>query len=328
MAKALPVLGIDIAKATYQVTLVLGSGRALQAQFANTPEGFVELTRWLKRHHAPRVHAGLEATGRYGEDLTLLLHDAGHRVSVLNPAQVRAYARSQLRRTKTDAVDAAVIADFVRTQTPEPWTPPAPELRELRALVRHRDALVQARVQEANRLEALPPAEAVIQLIEAHLAFLDDQLAQVEAQIRAHIDRHPDLRDQADLLRSIPGVGPTLSALLVALNLPRFADARAVSAHAGLSPAQRQSGTSVRGRAHLSKVGDARLRQALYLPALAALRFNPVIQALAERLRARGKAKLVIVGAAMHKLLVLAYGVLKSGRPFDPDFAQKAHVTP
>jgi len=314
-------LGIDIAKASYEVALLV-EGRTQTAHFANAPDQFEQLTAWLQRHHAPQVHACLEATGRYGDALAAYLHATGQIVSRINPARARAYARSKLTRNKTDRVDAALLADFCRTQQPRAWTPPAPERHELQALVQHLDALKAMRTQELNRQKANPPAAGVQQLLAAHLAFLDEQIAQCQAQIQTLIGAHAGLTQQQALLVSIPGIGPMTAARLLAVDLLHFASTRAVAAYAGLNPSQHTSGTSVHRQTRLSKVGNADLRKALYLPAVSAIRFNPLIAALAERLTARGKAKMVIVGAAMRKLLCLAYGVLKSGRVFDPNFAR------
>jgi transposase len=318
-------LGIDIAQNKYDVALLV-DGRTHTAQFANTPDQFAQLTAWLQQHGALQVHACLEATGRYGDALAAYLHAAGHRVSRINPARAWAYARSKLTRNKTDRVDAALLADFCRTQQPRVWTPPAPERAELQALVQHLEALKQMRTQELNRQKAKPPAPAVTQLLAAHLAFLDDQIAQLQAQIQALIDAHPTLSQQQALLVSIPGIGAMTAARLLAIDLLNFASTRAVAAYAGLSPSQHTSGTSIHRQTHLSKVGNADLRKALYLPAVSAIRWNPVLADFAKRLTERGKAKMVIVGAAMRKLLCLAYGVLKSGRAFDPLFARSAQA--
>ena len=314
-------LGIDIAKNSYDVAL-LQAGRTHTAQFANTPAEFAQLTAWLQQHGVTQVHVCLEATGRYGEALAAYLHAGGQVVSLINPARARAYARSKLIRNKTDRVDAALLADFCRTQQPRPWTPPAPERHELQALVQHLEALKGMRTQELNRQKANPPAPAVQQLLAAHLAFLDEQIAQLQAQIQALIDAYPTLTQQHALLVSIPGIGAMTAARLLAIDLLNFSSTRAVAAYAGLSPSQHTSGTSIHRQTRLSKVGNADLRKALYLPAVSAIRWNPVIAAWAERLRERGKAKMVVVGAAMRKLLCLAYGVLKSGRAFDPNFAR------
>jgi len=219
-----------------------------------------------------------------------------------------------------------LIADFCRTQQPRLWTPPSAELRELQALLRHLEALQQMHTQESNRLDADPPALTVRQMLEAHLHFLDEQIAALHNQIMTLLQAHPELDQQFQLLDSIPGIGAITAARLVAENLLAFDDARAVAAYAGLSPAIRQSGSSVRRKTQLCKLGNDHLRKALYFPALSALRHNPLIRTFGDRLRARGKAKMVIVGAAMRKLLCLAYGVLKSGVPFDPNFSQKIQV--
>ena len=303
------------------MALVRGDGKPRRKSCPNTAAGFEELAAWLQRQGVGRVHACLEATGTYGEPLATWLHDTGHVVSVVNPAVIHAYARAQLARSKTDAIDAALIAHFVATQHPPAWAPLAPEVRALQALVRRLDALHGMRTQEANRLAAGVSVAAVHASITAVLTHLDEQIAQVQRLIRAHIDRHPGLRQQRDLLTTIPGIGEATAAVLLGeLFTKRYASARQAAAFAGLVPRLVESGT-LRGRSRLSKVGPARLRKALYFPALAALRFNPTIRATRDRLLAAGKLNMVIVGAAMRKLIHLAYGVLKTGRAYDPTCA-------
>jgi len=313
-----PTLGIDIAKARFQVALGTADGKLRHKSCPNTAAGFLELGAWLTKHGVAQVHACLEATGTFGEALATWLYDAGHAVSVVNPAVIHAYARVQLLRTKTDGLDAALIADYTATQHPALWAPPAPEIRQLQALVRRLDALYAMRTQEANRLAAGVSVAEVHASIEAVLDRLDDQIADVRRLIRAHIDRHPPLRHQRELLTTIPGIGDATAAVLMAeLFAKPYTSARQAAAFAGLAPRIRESGT-FRGRAPLSKVGTSRLRKALYFPALTALRHNPTIRAVRQRLQARGKPPMVIVGAAMRKLIHLAYGVLKSGRAYDP----------
>jgi transposase len=219
--------------------------------------------------------------------------------------------------------DAEQIARFCQLHQPPPWTPPAPEVRTLQALVRRLDALIEMRQSEKNRLAAGPAASEVVTSIETVLAFLDKEIKDIKAQIKEHINRHPDLRSKRDLLTSIPGIAESSAAAILSElgDVTQFSGARQVAAFAGLVPKLRQSGTSVRGRATLSKRGSPRLRHALYFPAMTALRFNPLIRALRERLEEKGKAKMAILGAAMRKLLHLVYGVLKSGKPFDPNFS-------
>jgi transposase len=315
------VLGIDIAKFKFDVALLRPDGKLRRKSCPNTPTGFVELTQWLARHGAPHVHASLEATGTYGDALAHYLFDAGHVVSVLNPAVTHAYAASQLARAKTDRIDAELIARYTATQRPAAWTPAPHEVRELQALVRRLDALQGMKTQETNRLEAGSVVAAVRTSIETIIATLTAEIKAVQRQIRAHVDQHPGLRDQRDLLTSIPGIGEATAAVLIAeLFDKRYSSARQAAAFAGVVPRVYESGT-LKARGRLVKMGPGRLRKALYFPALAALRFNPTLRALQLRLRTAGKPKMVIVGAAMRKLIHLAFGVLKSGRPYDSTYA-------
>jgi transposase len=316
------VLGIDVAKAKFDVTLQRPDGKRWHKSFPNTPAGLTQLLAWLARYRATRVHATLEATGTYGEALATALHEAGHTVSVLNPVMLHHYAKSQLTRTKTDRVDADLLADYTATQRPPAWTPLPPEVRELQALVRRLDALLVMQTEERNRLQAGGLVPVVQQSIEGVLGTLDAQIAQVRARIRAHMDQHPGLRVKRDLLTSIPGIGETTAAVLLGeLFTKSFRSARQAAAFAGLVPHIRESGTR-RRRATLSKVGSGRVRKALYFPALAAVRHNPTVRQLSARLRTAGKPSMVILGAAMRKLIHLAFGVLHSERKYDHRLAR------
>jgi transposase len=315
------VLGIDIAKATFDVALLLPDGKIRRKSCANTPAGFADLTRWLERHGASSVHASLEATGTYGDALAHYLYDAGHVISVLNPAVTHAYAASRLARAKTDRIDAALIARYTATEQPAAWTPAPREVRELQALIRRLDALQGMRTQESNRLEAGPLVPAVRASLETVIATLTAEIKAVQRQIHGHVDQHPGLRDQRDLLVSIPGIGEATAAVLIAeLFDKRYSSARQAAAFAGVVPRVCEPGT-LKARGRLVKIGPGRLRKALYFPALTGLRFNPTLRALQARLRAAGKPPMVIIGAAMRKLIHLAFGVLKSGRAYDSTYA-------
>ena len=313
-------LGIDIAKDTFAACLLMDK-RVAQGSFENSPAGLAKLDRWLRKRKVTQVHACLEATGRFGEAPAEHLHAAGHTVSVINPARLKAFGQATLMRTKTDQTDAALLADFCRRQQPAVWAPPDPARRELRALVRRRESLLQLRQQEANRLGAGETSEWVRGSLEATLAFLDEQLAGIDQAMAQQVKREPELKRQHALLDSIPGIGPkTAAALLGEIDFGAYPSARQVAAQAGLTPRQRQSGTSVRGKPRISKQGSSQLRRILYFPAIVAIRHNPVIRAFAERLAAKGKAKMQIVCAAMRKMLHLCYGVLKTGLAFDADY--------
>jgi transposase len=315
------VLGIDIAKGKFNVTLLWPDGRRRRKACANTPAGCAELLAWLARQSAGTVHAGLEATGTYGELVATTLVDADHRVSLVNPAIIHHYAKSRLLRAKTDVVDADLIADYTAKEHPAAWTPLPRQVRELQALVRRLEALLGMHTDERNRQQAGALTPAVQESIAAVLAQLEAQIDSVRRQIRAHIDQHPDLRDQRDLLTSIPGIGDATAALLLAeLFIKAFTSARQAAAFAGVVPRPHDSGTHV-GRRVMCKIGPPRLRKALYFPAISAIRCNPSLQPLARRLRAAGKPPMLVIGAAMRKLIHLAYGVLKSGREYDPKLA-------
>jgi transposase len=321
----LPPLGLDIAKLKFNACLVRADGKLRHRVFPNSPTGFAQLCDWLVRQGVERVHACLEATGAYGDSLAAYLHEAGHTVSIVNPAAIKAYAQSHLSRTKTDRVDAALIAGFCAERKPPQWHTPAPEVRELQALVRRLESLTEMRTMEENRLCSGISVAAVKASVEEVLAYLSEQVKKTEALIRDHINRHPGLKQQSELLDSIPGIGETTAAVLLAEvpDTSQYRSARQVAAFAGLVPRERQSGSSVRGRVRLSKIGNARLRKALYFPAVTALRCSPFFQQWAEGLRHRGKSKMAVIGAAMRKLVHLAYGVLKTGKPFDPLWAKR-----
>ncbi len=322
----LPVLGIDIAKLKFDVCLINTDSKLKHKVFPNNATGFAQLAAWLVKRDVEQVHACMEATGTYGEVLAYHLHAAGHRVSVINPAAVKAFAGSRLSRTKTDKVDAELIARFCRAQQPLAWTPPAPEVRELQTLVRRLEALVEMRGMESNRLEALTSTSVVKASVEEHIAYLDAEIKHTEGLIREHIDTHPGLKQQSELLDSIPGIGEATAAVILAevADITQYGNARQVAAYAGLVPRERRSGSSVRGRTVLSKIGNARLRRALYFPAITALRCSEFFKQWAAGLRERGKCKMSVIGAAMRKLIHLAYGVLKTGKPFDPEWVSTA----
>jgi transposase len=314
-------LGIDIAKESFVAHLLTG-GRPAAGSFANTPAGLGQLQRWLTKRTAGPVHACLEATGRYSEGPAEFLQAQGHTVSVINPAQLKAFAQVTLTRTKTDATDAALLAVFCQRHQPAAWTPPSPARRELRALVRRRESLLDLRQQETNRLQSGAHAPQVHASLTAVLTLLDEQVAAIEAAIAAQLAADPELARQHALLDSIPGIGSiTAAALLAEIDFAAFPSARHLAAYAGLTPRQRLSGTSVRGKPRLSKQGASQLRRIVYLPALVARHHNPQIRAFADRLAARGKGKMTVLGACMRKLIHLVYGVLKSGRPFDPTYS-------
>jgi len=313
------VLGIDIAKQKFDAALLVDR-KTKHKSCKNSAEGFETLMLWLAKQGVQKVHACLEATGSYGDDLAVYLHEAGHIVSIVNPARIKGFAQSELIRTKTDKVDAALIARFCLTMKPDAWTPPPPEIRSLRALVRRVDSLIDMRSQEKNRISTAH--ESVLFLIKEHIAYLDREIEKIRRQIADLIGRNPHLKERAELLNSIPSLGKaTIPRLLAELDeLEKFDHVRKMVAFIGLAPKETLSGSSIKGKSRLCKIGNARLRKALYMPALVSIQCNPVMISFYNRLKDKGKNGKVIVCAIMRKLVHVIFGVLKSGKKYDPNF--------
>lgn len=316
------VLGIDVGKSRCHAALLL-AGKIKNKAFDNSPAGVQELQSWLKRQQVEKGHACMEATGTYAETLATWLIEAGHDVSIVNPARIKGFAQSELSRTKTDKTDAGVIARFCLAHKPAKWQAPLPEVRALRDWVRRLEDLKEMFQMEDNRLKSGVLSQEVEQDIRQLMSQLEEAMRLTRKRISQHLRQHPKLREDAALLGTIPGIAEQTAALILAEigSAEAFQSAKHLAAYAGLTPREKQSGTSVRGKARLSKVGNAHLRRGLFMPARTALRCNPAVQALGERLKQKGLPNKAIQGAAMRKLLHMAYGVLKSRRPFDPSLA-------
>lgn len=309
------VLGIDIAKSKLDVALML-SGKALMKKFDNNIKGFKLLQGWLASLRIEQVHACLESTGPYGDAVAEFLHERGHRVSVVNPLRIKSFAKSDLQRNKTDQADARTIAAFCLSKDPDDWHPLPMEIKQLQALTRRIEALERMLLVETNRLEMAPAATRPS--IERMIENLKQEIENVQRLIKDHIDNHPDLKQQSDLLQTIPGIGEKTARLLLGeIEFRSFTSARALAAHAGVTPRQFQSGKSLNWT-RLSKLGSGRIRKALYFPAIVAVQRNQIVKLFARRLSENGKTPMQIVCAAMRKLLHIAFGVIKNNRPFDP----------
>lgn len=322
---ATATVGVDVSKAQLEVAVWWRDGRTAHQQVPNTAPGHAALTAWLQQHSAQPLPVCLEATGRYGEAVALHLHQVGHAVSVVNPAAVKHFGAALMQRHKTDKCDALVIARYAAHLHPTVWHPPRPLLAQLQDLKRLVDDLQTDRTRVKNRLEGVRAGSPARRYLEDQLAYVEQQLAAVEAELQRLRDQDDQLQQQCRLLVSIKGIGPT-SALQLLAELPdlsRFTSADQLVAYAGLCPHQHHSGQQTRV-SWLSKQGKAQLRKALYYPALSAKQHNPQLRRFAERLRATGKAKMVVVAAVMRKLLVLVYAILKAGQPYDPTYGLTA----
>ncbi|MGH8560278.1 MAG: IS110 family transposase [Methylococcales bacterium] len=311
------VIGADIAKKKFDVAVLL-EGKFKHKIFTNDAVGFAAFAVWIRSlcgDSSPLVC--MEATGSYSLPLADYLVNQGFSVSLVNPAKIHAFAKSELSRAKTDKADAKLIARYAFMTQPPLWIPPPANIRELQALVRRVEHLLEMIQMEQNRLET---AESSTRPSIANvLTTLETELKSTRTAIQDHIDNNPDLQQRGNLLKTIPGIGEACIAhLLLALSQHHaFTHAKQVVAFAGLAPVLRESG-QWRGNTHISKTGDSALRKVLYMPALSAWTHNPIIRAFCVRLKANGKNGKVIACATMRKLIHIAFGVIQSGKPFDP----------
>jgi len=321
-----PSVGIDVSKASLDVAL-LGNGEkaTVSRKVPNSKEGFEALLSWIEKQtnrsleESPeQIHVCLEASGGYQRPVARFLHERGLTVSVVNPQRTSAYADSQLARSKTDRVDAHLLARFCEREEPTPWEPSSCEHRSLKEMTRGLEQLKKERDRLKNQI-GQSENPTVTDSLESVLESVNEQIDRLEDRIDQHVESTDTLARNRDLLETIPGIGQTTAALVLAElgDYERFESARQAAAYAGLTPSHHESGSSVHRNPRLSKVGSSRLRRALYFPAITALRCNAAIEAFGDRLADRGKEKMVIIGAAMRKLLHICYGVLKNGTPFD-----------
>jgi len=321
------IIGVDVSKRKLSVALYLDVQRERfrTKVLANQPGVGQELLDWAWRQArcAPeQLHVVLEASGSYHETLALELYRAGASVSVVNPARVREFANGLSFKSKTDQRDSVVLARFGQLTHPQPWTPPPEEALELQSLIRRLEAIETDIARTSNRLEAAryaTTAAPVLASLREQLAFLNEQHRALRKSIDDHIDTHPKLKSDQQLLLTIPAVGEKTAQRMVALfHTHRFRNAAQSASYLGLDVIEHQSGTSVHKRPRLSKQGPARIRAALYMPAIVACHHNPDVAALYRRLRARAKPPKLAIGAAMRKLVHICFGVWKSQTPYRP----------
>jgi transposase len=323
MNKSVFYVGVDVGKEELWAAV---SGRKSR-RFAHTCAGMRALQRWAEQAAAgqPR-HFCLEATGVYSVSVASGLHgDGDTTISMVNPAQIKSFARAQLRRTKTDAVDAQVILAFATSQQPPAWSPPSAALAQLHELVTQREAIEEDLWRWRNRAHAHTYASdvpsSVTTSVQSIIRALRRQLKNVQKSIVTLTHQSQEIKAPVAIMSSTRGVGEkTALGLLAHAGAKLFTYShKELTAHAGLAPCHHQSGTSVRGKSHIAKQGNARLRAILYMPTLSATRHNPIIKAYYQHLLARGKLKKVALVACMRKLLVMLQAMVKHKTYFDPN---------
>jgi len=308
-------IGIDIAKEKFDVALLVEDNISNKI-FENSTAGFKSLLFWMHKYERQEMHVCMEATGHYGYKLAAFLFERNIKVSVVNPMQIKGFCKSELVRTKNDKSDAKVIARFCKAINPRPWEPTPEHIAILRGWVQRLKSLKRLKYQEENKLDSSP--EEIKKMINQLIELIDTQIDEIKKKINNHMDNDEQLSKQNELLKTIPGIGPeTIPQILACISdINKFSSAKQVAAFAGLNPKQHLSGSSVRGRTRLSKVGNSQLRKSLYFPAIVAKKHNPVIRKFCENLAKSNKIPKVIVCAAMRKLLHIIYGVLKYEKVF------------
>jgi transposase len=313
------VLGIDISKKTFDVTLLTGE-KAQSKVFDNNEQGFESLSNWHKKRNAGSLDACLEATGTYGEALAEYLHGQGHRVYIVNPARIHSYAKSKQLRAKNDKLDSRIIAEYCRIHDDlRPYTPVSAEIKHMQGLDRRIADLKDTLIREKNRLKSADHPEKIKSSILRSIAFVEAEIAALEDDIDDAISKNPELSKNKELIESPKGLGPVTSRMFIIDfgSFKSFESARAAAAFAGITPFVRKSGSSLNNAGSISRMGNKKIRQVLYMAARAAARHNPVFRAQYNKLRAAGKAYKVALCAIARRIIHVAYGMIKYQRPFD-----------
>ncbi len=310
------VIGIDVSKLTLDAAALSDTGEVVRSRFRNTSQGHLDLIAWLQAFTDPKV--AVEATSSYHQHLVQALQEADLTVSVLNPAQVSYFVKSNYRRNKTDKADALWLAIYLKERKPLP-TQPVDNL--LSSLAREIQALTNDLSRLKNRLDAAQAGRAhpeVVASLKRRILQLEEERGALEEELKRETSKAN--QQQLNLLTSIPGIGWRTACYLLAElgGIDRFANSRKLVAFAGLTPAQFTSGTSVIKRSRISKLGSSHLRKLLYMPSLTAIRWNPVIRKFFERLVTRGKNRKAALVACMGKLLKIVHAVLSKQQPFQP----------
>jgi transposase len=308
-------VGVDISKLKFDIFYQDPSGKKISKVFENNSAGFEAMFKIIPNSDDIRVV--MEATGNYGYDLANYSYQQKNEVYVVNPAQIKYYSQSKLRRSKTDKVDAKLICEFaIANNDLRPWQPMTLHLAEFRSLHRCLQNLKLDLVQFNNRLES-ERDHSVVSIYETIIKTIELQIKKMITKIRSLVKTDEKLTQDISLITTIPGVAElTAWGILSEVDISQFKTAKQLAAYAGLNSHIRQSGSSVKGRGSISKIGSAKLRKALYFPAMVALKHNYLIKDFGDRLKAKGKSGKVIIVAAMHKLLRMIFAILKSSKPF------------
>lgn len=325
-------VGVDISKAEFiaYFELMLQDQRTKkigQRKFDNTPSGAKKFVEWLEKRSIKDVllEVVMEATGRYHEVLAYHLHECHYRVCIILPNRIKHFARSLHQFSKTDPIDAAIIARYGSCQLLEAWQPSSPSMRRLRELSRERQDLIKMRTQANNRLCAMrssaKPMASTMERLELQLTFFEQQICDIQIEMDQLSSHDQVFNQQVKYLTSIPHIGKTSAYTILAetAGFALFDNRNQLIKYAGLDVVEYQSGSSIQGKSRVSKRGNAKLRAALYMPAVGAIRRPSVFQDIYQRCLDRHKNKSKALMAVQRKLLLVAFGVHQSQQMYDPE---------
>lgn len=322
------ITGIDVSKDKIDIGWLRDAtaGKKKSKVLRNTTQGHKQAVDWLLKNTKASpadIVVVVEPTGIYHEALMYALHEKGIKILLVNPGKAKKYAESINLLHKTDKMDAIMLAYYGHAQYNRLtfWQPDAAEVRELKVLIRRLDALEKDLQREENRQEATEfslTSQRVSQSLKDMINTLQAEIKRLQKDIDQHIDQHPQLKRNRQLLESIKGIGPVMSREMVYLFASKFfTNAKQLAAYLGLIPRLRESG-KYKGRTMLSKSGSARIRAKLYMAAVCASTHNPDIKAQKDRLLKAGKVKMQALGAAMRKLVQICFGVIKHQTEYQP----------
>ena len=316
-------IGIDVSKLTLDICW-FDQEEPVFLKVPNGPAGF----KFLLSKLPDMSHLVMEATGAYYLRLAHFFMEQGVPLSVINPISIKRYAQMKLARAKTDKYDSAMIAGFGASQQPAPWSLPDSQILEMQQLCALEDALTVQKGMLTNQREAFSQnpfaSKSALKIIQGVVTRLEKELKKVRSQLNALTKEH--YSREAAILASIPGLGPkTAQALIVATRgFKELVNGRALCSYVGISPRPFQSGTSIRGRGRISKMGSQSVRKKIYMCAISAIRNNPACKVFYERLKANGKPSKVALIAVCAKLLRQAAAMIKKGQLFDENLAMGA----
>lgn len=316
-------LGIDVGKPDLFCHL-LGPNEAVARRFDNSDRGIAELIAWLESFTPPiALTACLEQTGHYGFKIANALHKHQiHSLFLVNPRQIKAFGQQKLRRNKSDTADAKLIARFLQSEHTElrAWEPKSIENERITELNRYAETIVR----EVSKLKTKSQAArepAIQRSLKRRIKLAEKEITDIRARITKIINSKTNLKDDYELIASIPGMGDITCLIMIAELTPiaDFHSARELAAWTGLTPGHHSSGSSGRTSTPITKIGSANLRRALFMPAMNARVFNPLLKEFADRLQENGKKPKQIIIAIMRKLIHQIYGILKSKEPYNPE---------